>query len=76
MTVPGESAISDTSLSRVDLPGSGFVSRELCARSVFVGTDWMAAFGLRSVPGKTCSPGWVTSAAIGTVMTATRMTQM
>jgi hypothetical protein len=56
MTVPGESAISDTSLSRVDLPGSGFVSREFRVRSVFAGTDWMAAFVLRCVHDDTGSP--------------------
>jgi hypothetical protein len=61
MTVPGESAISDTSLSRVDLPGSGFVSREFCVRSVFAGTDWMAAFVLRSVRGNTGSAERVTA---------------
>jgi hypothetical protein len=44
MTVRDESAISDTSLSRVDLLESEFVSREFCVRSVFVGTDRMAAF--------------------------------
>ena len=56
MTVPGESAISDTSLSGVDLLESGVVSRELCVRSVFVGTDWTAVVVLRSVHGNTDSP--------------------
>jgi hypothetical protein len=62
MTVPGESAISDTSLSRVDLLESGLVSREFCIRSVFGGTDWMAAFVLLSVHRNTGSLERVTAA--------------
>ena len=61
MTVPGESAISDTSLSRVDLPGSGHGYREFCVRSVFVGTDGMAAFVLLCVYGNTGSLERVTA---------------
>ena len=61
MTVPGESAISDTSLSRVDLLESGLVSREFRVRSVFAGTDWMAAFVLPYVHGNTGSLERVTA---------------